>query len=35
MSDMMLFSFGVMVGMAVSLLAAWWMSRSMDKINRW
>lgn len=35
MSDVMMFSFGVMVGMVVSLLAAWWMSRSLDKINRW
>ena len=32
---MMLFSFGVLVGMSVSLLAARWMSRSMDKLNKW
>ena len=35
MSGVMVFSFGVMVGVAVSLIAAWWMSRSLDKLNRW
>jgi len=35
MSGVMAFSFGVMVGVAVSLFAAWWMSRSLDKLNKW
>jgi hypothetical protein len=35
MTDTMIFCSGCLTGMFVSLLVAWWMSRSLDKLNKW
>ena len=35
MTGPMIFCSGCLTGMAVSLFAAWWMSRSLEKLNKW